>query len=108
MTNIGNHYDPITGRFTCPWTGVYLFSLTITSENNFYAVIDIVKEGNMLVSAIGDDFDLIQGSNFVITECIAGERVWSACKFENSCVLFLNDDDIRRYSSFSGYLLQKY
>ena len=104
-TNLGNHYDPSTSKFRCPFDGTYLFSVSVVSQPGKRMQAQIVKDGAILVRANADDgpTDNIynQGSAFVITECAVGQMVW-----------------VRAYdtvylraglaSHFSGYMLERY
>lgn len=48
VSNIGNGYDALTGVFTAPYSGTYLFVLNIMVNNNNYIQVAIDKSGTLL------------------------------------------------------------
>ena len=54
ITNIGSAYNRRTGVFTAPLAGTYMFNTNIVSEKGFYVEASIVRNGNVIVSAISD------------------------------------------------------
>ena len=74
--NAGAGYDPHTGLFTAPASGVYAFYLTMMSTGTDSAELRLVKEGTPLdyAHANSDLFD--QGTLLATTHLNAGQKVW--------------------------------
>ena len=77
VTNIGSHYDTSSGIFTCPYDGLYLFTIHVMSDVNDDLEAEIVKESSLLTSAFVDDvYDdgsspRMHASQMALTECMA-------------------------------------
>ena len=103
LSNIGGHYNPNTCSFVCPDHGMYLFSVTIcTNEDALW--IRLYKNNDPLTFAYAnnDDTDVDCSSPTVITECDAGEIVW-VMSWSNGFIYAGNEVPV-----FSGALLQRY
>ena len=103
VTNLGDFYNPNVGIFICPYNGLYLFHVTLSTFIGELASGAIVKDGTHLAQAIStSNYDWDQGSITVMVECSAFESVWIECIHENS--------DLRgdKYSMFSGVLITQY
>nr|KAG5707858.1 hypothetical protein BaRGS_031589 [Batillaria attramentaria] len=103
VTSVGGGYDPHTGIFTAPVSGLYVFFLSIMSSNEHGAVdVAIVKEGAALDRAWaegqGDSYD--QGSSLVTVHVTTGQKVWVEQAAGDTTVMG------GPRSVFSGYLLQ--
>ena len=80
---VGNGYDPSTGTFTAPTSGVYEFHLNIMSTNNGSSHgnsvrADVMVDGRWAALAITADqrTDHDMGSADVIVRLRAGQRAW--------------------------------
>ena len=105
MLNEGNAFNPHTGMFQCPQSGVYLFSFTIESHNAYVIVAKLVVDGNNQLDAItdGSGGHYQTASTTAIVRVTSGQSVWVATYHNNDVTLF--DSDRFRYTSFSGVLL---
>ena len=102
VTNVGSFYNIDTSVFQCPVNGLYLFSISVETNEDYPINAGIVKEGYDLLYAVAHLDDYEQGSTTVMVECSASERVWVEC---------LTDGDRMeqgRQSSFSGILITRY
>jgi hypothetical protein len=79
VTNIGNGYDPATGIFTAPYSGVYTFYFHMRSTNTHsWLVVRIFKNEEELMAATADGSDnhWNRGSVWVTTHANAGDRFY--------------------------------
>uniref|UniRef100_A0A8C1VTU3 C1q domain-containing protein n=1 Tax=Cyprinus carpio TaxID=7962 RepID=A0A8C1VTU3_CYPCA len=103
FTNIGNAYNPITGIFTAPLKGAYMFNFSIfgSASSSTSATVSIVKNGEKVVIAHGDrDQHAVNSSKGVVLILEVGDvvyvRLWSGRWIY---------DDQNKHNTFSGYLL---
>ncbi|XP_069127252.1 complement C1q-like protein 4 [Argopecten irradians] len=101
LTNVGQAYDPTTGMFTCPFSGVYEFAATIVS-NGAHKNLDaeLVMAGKRLARLHSTVYGFDQGTQVVITKCQEGQHVW---------VRHFGTSDTPElpagYSAFAGHLI---
>ena len=99
----GSGYNHYTGVFTCPVTGVYMFSVVLTNKNpdhtDLFAVLKVNSVTMMnILSEKHHNYQNDQGSNLVIIKVYSGAKVWVE--------IFKNGKVVQRYmSNFSGALL---
>uniref|UniRef100_A0A9J8DH06 C1q domain-containing protein n=1 Tax=Cyprinus carpio carpio TaxID=630221 RepID=A0A9J8DH06_CYPCA len=103
FTNIGNAYNPITGIFTAPLKGAYMFNFSIYGHgsSSTSATVSIVKNGERVVIAHGhQDQYAVNSSKGVVLILEVGDvvyvRLWSGTRIY---------DDQNKHNTFSGYLL---
>ncbi|KAL1276372.1 hypothetical protein QQF64_035995 [Cirrhinus molitorella] len=103
FTNIGNAYNPITGIFTAPLKGAYMFRISIYSFGGLSSpsTVSIIKNGEHMVVAHGQQPEnFINSSNGVVLILEVGDvvyvRLWSGRR------IFDNEN---KHNTFSGYLL---
>ncbi|XP_051747865.1 uncharacterized protein LOC127511192 isoform X8 [Ctenopharyngodon idella] len=101
FTNIGNAYNPITGVFTAPLKGAYMFRVSVHGHGPTIAGASIFKNGEHVVVAY--DYQPqggLNSSNGVVLILEVGDvvyvRLWSGRRIY---------DDQNNHNSFSGYLL---
>ncbi|XP_067248905.1 complement C1q-like protein 4 [Chanodichthys erythropterus] len=101
FTNIGNAYNPITGIFTAPLKGAYMFRVSAFGNGGTAASVFIVKNGQQMVIAHDNQphYDLSSSNGVVLilevgdvvyVRLVAGRRLY---------------DSEKNYNTFSGYLL---
>uniref|UniRef100_A0A9J8A0G2 C1q domain-containing protein n=1 Tax=Cyprinus carpio carpio TaxID=630221 RepID=A0A9J8A0G2_CYPCA len=103
FTNIGNAYNQITGIFTAPLKGAYMFNFSIYGHgsSSTSATVSIVKNGERVVIAHGhQDQYAVNSSKGVVLILEVGDvvyvRLWSGTRIY---------DDQNKHNTFSGYLL---
>ena len=80
-SNIGNHYDATTGKFTCVYPGVYFFSISLyQAYTNHYTFCFIQRNGARLMEVSSDsggstDNAYFQASNNVFVHLNKGDVV---------------------------------
>ncbi|XP_051747861.1 uncharacterized protein LOC127511192 isoform X4 [Ctenopharyngodon idella] len=101
ITNIGNAYNPITGVFTAPLKGAYMFRVSVYGNGPTGATAAIFKNGDRVV--IAHEYQAqnsLNSSNGVVLILEVGDvvyvRLWSGRRIY---------DDQNNHNSFSGYLL---
>ena len=98
ISNIGDNYNSYS--YICPVDGIYLISSSILTTDGGYGFSKLAIGNRDLSFQVADD---IEGrnhvSNTVVSECLAGERVW----IYSSALSSIEDYN---YSVFSGTLLQ--
>ena len=107
VTNIGGHYNTNTGKFTCPYPGLYVFSLhvvKVTRADNAYCYI---RQNNAdKVIAFSDpssdsDSGYDSGSVSVVLHLIRGDVVDLG-----HCTVVSKIYPNERMTVFSGFLLK--
>lgn len=80
LTNIGGGYNAVTGVFTAPLGGVYVFIYKITErQNSVGPTIYFVKNGANQGSNVGNEGptnSFRSSSSSIVLELIPGDRVW--------------------------------
>ncbi|CAM4571988.1 unnamed protein product [Leuciscus chuanchicus] len=101
FTNIGNAYNPITGVFTAPLKGAYMFRISVFSHGPTHAAASIFKNGERLVLAYaGQPQNELNSSNGVVLILEVGDVVY--VKLWPHTSIYDNDNN---HSTFSGFLL---
>lgn len=80
VTNIGGGYDPHTGIFTAPTSGIYVFYLSMMSDNTKWVEVALFRDGSVLDQAHADGHPTQsfadQGSLLVTMHLNKGQEVW--------------------------------
>ncbi|XP_067247300.1 complement C1q-like protein 2 [Chanodichthys erythropterus] len=101
FTNIGNAYNPITGIFTAPLKGAYMFRYSVFGLGGTPSSATIVKNGKHLVVAYDvQDQDRLNSSNGVVLILEVGDVVYVRLG-SNTRI----HDNGNNHNTFSGYLL---
>ncbi|KAI2644875.1 Complement C1q-like protein 4 [Labeo rohita] len=103
FTNIGNAYNPITGIFTAPLKGAYMFRISLYGHGSqsTSSTVSITKNGERVVVAHGQQpGSVVNSSNAVVLLLEVGDVVYVS--LWSGRWIF---DDQNNHSTFSGYLL---
>ncbi|XP_073407990.1 complement C1q-like protein 2 [Dendrobates tinctorius] len=104
VTNVGEHYDPSTGKFTCEVPGVYYFTYHILMRGGDGTSMwaDLCKNGQVRASAIAQDADqnYDYASNSVVLHLDSGDEIY--VKLDGGKAHGGNNN---KYSTFSGFIL---
>ncbi|KAM4606097.1 complement C1q and tumor necrosis factor-related protein 9A [Polymixia lowei] len=101
--NQQNHYDPVTGRFTCSTAGAYYFTyhITVFSRN---VKVALTKNGVRIIHTM-DNYQSSedQAAGGAVLHLEVGDKVWlQVAGGELFNGLFADEDDD---STFSGFLI---
>ncbi|CAM4570954.1 unnamed protein product [Leuciscus chuanchicus] len=101
FTNIGNAYNPVTGVFTAPLKGAYMFRISIFGHGGIPATATIVKNGQHVVIAHDVQAqDELNSSNGVVLILEVGDVVY--VRLESGARIV---DGQSNHNTFSGFLL---
>uniref|UniRef100_A0A8C5DK61 C1q domain-containing protein n=1 Tax=Gouania willdenowi TaxID=441366 RepID=A0A8C5DK61_GOUWI len=104
ITNLGNHYDSSTGKFTCHVSGMYFFTYHVLMRGGDGTSMwaDLCKNGQVRASAIAQDADqnYDYASNSAVLHLDSGDEVY--VKLDGGKAHGGNNN---KYSTFSGFIL---
>ncbi|KAM9835763.1 complement C1q-like protein 2 [Aulostomus maculatus] len=104
ITNLGNLYDPSTGKFTCHVSGIYFFTYHVLMRGGDGTSMwaDLCKNGQVRASAIAQDADqnYDYASNSAVLHLDSGDEVY--VKLDGGKAHGGNNN---KYSTFSGFML---
>ncbi|KAM6961957.1 caprin-2 isoform 2-T2 [Tautogolabrus adspersus] len=101
-SNLGEMYDTLIGRFTCPANGTYVFIFHILKlAINVPLYINLMCNEEVMVSAYANDGapDHETASNHAILPLFQGDQVW--LRLHRGAIY----GSTWKYSTFSGFLL---
>ena len=79
ITNKGHAYDKMTGKFDAPFSGVYVFTMSVMVSPGQKEYLEIVKDGQNVITTLTEAFgvtDMISSSRTATVELTAGNQVW--------------------------------
>ncbi|XP_042328377.1 complement C1q-like protein 3 [Sceloporus undulatus] len=104
VTNLGNHYDPSSGKFTCSIPGIYFFTYHVLMRGGDGTSMwaDLCKNNQVRASAIAQDADqnYDYASNSVVLHLEPGDEVY--IKLDGGKAHGGNNN---KYSTFSGFII---
>ncbi|KAJ3607928.1 hypothetical protein NHX12_024979 [Muraenolepis orangiensis] len=104
VTNIGDHFEGATGKFTCKVPGTYFFIYNVLMRGGDGTSMwaDLIKNGLVRASAIAQDQDQSYdyASNSAILHLDAGDEVF--IKLDGGKA---HGGNSNKYSTFSGFIL---
>ncbi|XP_048011593.1 complement C1q-like protein 2 [Megalobrama amblycephala] len=101
FTNIGNAYNPITGIFTAPLKGVYMFRVSVYGFGPTAASADIVKNGKIVIASYNNQAqNTLNASNGVVLILEVGDVVYVTLYSGRRI-----HDSQNNHNTFSGFLL---
>ena len=87
----------------CPYNGVYIFSVTFSTQNDFVGAYLVVSNSLItLTIADNENGDYDSGSGSVVTQCQSGGDVWLDVIFGGTVAWHTSS-----HNYFSGFLLNK-
>ena len=102
FANIGQGFNLNTGKFTCPFSGVYVFMYNIGIKDA-HPKVSLMKNGERMASVYstyGDSHGQI--SNGLILPLVFGDAVWLKFIDFNRMQVYSSEN---RFTNFSGFLL---
>ncbi|KAF3836492.1 hypothetical protein F7725_029050, partial [Dissostichus mawsoni] len=104
VTNLGNHYDPNAGKFTCSIPGIYFFTYHVLMRGGDGTSMwaDLCKNNQVRASAIAQDADqnYDYASNSAVLHLEPGDEVY--IKLDGGKAHGGNNN---KYSTFSGFII---
>jgi len=101
ITNIGQHYNPSTGVFTCPVSGYYVIDVHVMGQYDKFSQVVVRLNGARLVDAWAEDqIDYSTGSGHVSVVLTQGDEVDVVAGRTS----YMNGND-GRFCMFSGHLV---
>ncbi|XP_048010449.1 complement C1q-like protein 4 [Megalobrama amblycephala] len=101
FTNIRNAYNPITGVFTAPLKGAYMFRISVFGQGPTSSAAAIYKNGEKVVMAFAHQAqNWFNSSNGVVLILEVGDVVYVRL-YPNTRIF----DNENNFNTFSGFLL---
>ena len=100
--NIGGHYSTTTGKYTCHYPGIYVFSLNLYKQSRASAVFCWIRKNGSVVALANvpseSEGGYYESSASTVLRLARGDTV-----DVGSCY---NPSNIHQYTSFIGFLLK--
>ncbi|CAB4033923.1 Complement C1q 4 [Paramuricea clavata] len=99
--NIGNGYNPSTGKFTAPIAGLYQFTVTYLQQNGYSSYVRLIKGSSVIgdMHANHKNFDLL--TKTILVTLTKGQTFWARLERSSSYAVY----GAGRYTQFGGFLL---
>ena len=102
ISNFGSAFDPQSSVFTCPVTGVYMFSVHLMGLAGSHAQVALFVDAGVVFQVISDN---IRGaynpaSNVAFASCYQGQSVWIKTFLRSNQQIYEYS-----YTSFSAMLM---
>lgn len=102
LTNIGNNYDPLTGQFTAPKTGLYQIACTIQGHRTSGVTFQIQKNNERFDLGYAGGRDWHAVTRVLLMQLKEGDKVFVQHRIPHRKETVAGN----RHSYFSGRLLQ--
>ena len=99
--NVGNGYNPGTGKFTAPVDGIYLISLSYLQQNRYSSHVQLIKDGAVYTQLHANHKNYDQLSKTVLIQLKKGQKIWVRLVRGSNYAVYGRE----RYTTFSGYLI---
>ncbi|XP_038612587.1 complement C1q tumor necrosis factor-related protein 6 [Tachyglossus aculeatus] len=106
FVNLDGRFDMFSGRFFCPFAGLYFFSLNVHTWNFKETYMHIMRneEPAVILYAQPSDRSIMQGQS-VMMELQDGDQAWVRL-FKRERENAIYSDDVDTYITFSGHLIK--
>ncbi|KAJ8299177.1 hypothetical protein KUTeg_023237 [Tegillarca granosa] len=103
-TNIGKGYNPNTGKFVAPVSGIYMLAITVSTYRVGYSHVDIIKNGHVICVVLSENLkDLDSDTKVVVLKLMASDTIYMIQRTSYS----LWTDLPHALNTFSGFLIKK-
>ena len=99
--NIGNSYNPSTGKFTAPVDGIYQISFSYLQKNAYQSHVQLIKDGNTYTELHANHKNYDQLSKTVLIQLKKSQTVWVRLVKGSTYAVYGKG----RYTTFGGYLI---
>ena len=99
--NIGNGYNPSTGKFTAPVDGVYQISFSYLQQQGYTSHVQLIKDGNVYTQLHANHKSYDQLSKTVLIQLKKGQTVWIRLVKSSGYAVHGRS----KYTTFAGYLI---
>ena len=99
--NIGNGYNPSTGKFTAPIDGVYQISFSYLQLIGYQSYVALIKDGRVYSDVHASHKSYDQLSKTILIQLKKGQTVWVRLNKGSSYAVHGSS----KYTTFGGYLI---
>ena len=99
--NVGNGYNPGTGKFTAPVDGIYLISFSYLQANGYTSHVQLIKDGAVYTELHANHKNHDQLSKTVLIQLKKGQNIWVRLVKSSTYAVYGGG----KYTTFSGYLI---
>ncbi|CAB3977464.1 Complement C1q 2 [Paramuricea clavata] len=99
--NIGNSYNPSTGKFTAPIGGLYQFTATYLQRNGYSSHVRLMKGSSVVSDIHANHKNYDQLTKTILVALTKGETFWVKLERGSAYAVYGS----ARYTEFGGFLL---